>query len=141
MCPLVLDEPEKNSSSDTLAVQDCRLVSGRLSTVLPGRLLESIQKLIFEHCNLEERNVGGLDWPWTCRSLTSLTRLQLEVKSAIPEAFLDVTTLRELSIDYSDSEDQPQQARLAKSLINLTSLKISCRGKERLIKGRFPAVS
>jgi len=115
-------------------LQNWELASERFHHILPTTLLRNLRELVFEQCNLD-----GVEWSWACDSMTSLTRLQLEVKSPLPEAIMSLTSLRELNINFADTEDQTcNPLSIRRRLTSLTSLIIG--GKERFTPGQPPAV-
>jgi len=113
-----------------LHLQDWRLALDEFHHILPTMLLLNVRELVYEQCNLD-----GVDLSWACKHMTSLTRLQLEVKSPLPEAIMTVTSLRELNISFVDSEDQScQPSSVSARLTNLTSMVIG--GTERFTLGQ-----
>ena len=95
--------------------------------VLPFCLLHSMQELYFEKCSLE--TVEDVDWKLACCRLTSLTRLQLDIGPALPEAITLITSLKSLKIEH---DHVCCQAEWLSSMTNLNRLMVG--GRERILR-------
>ena len=95
-----------------------------------------IQELYFEKCSLE--GVTESDWSNACRQLTSLTRLYLDIGTAVPEALTVINSLKSLRIEHDHG---CSQAQWMTSMTNLTQLVINVGGKERILHSMRLAVN
>ena len=100
--------------------------------VLPLDSLHSMEELSFENCSLE--TVEDFNWVLACRSLSSLTRLHLDIGPALPEAISTIKSLKSLKIEHDHA---CSQAEWLDSMTNLTQFVVG--GKERILRSVRPA--
>jgi hypothetical protein len=102
---------------------------GSLEQDFPLRLMRNLKELYFENCMLIETC-----WPMSWSQLTNLTKLRCAVESTVPEAILQIRSLRKLDIsDILDGRDSHtiRDSDVTQRLTRLTSLVVE--GQERLV--------